>query len=129
MKTADFVMAVLKAFLPYASQNEKSWIIPNYIVSIMQKYLLPAAESDAERACMINKIFGILGDLKAMSFFVDIVAIVQPTIVANIEKCNADDSKQQLREGIESFLNVLPDTESKNLFAQLLTKLWAKEIQ
>lgn len=85
--------------------------------------MLSAAQSDAERASIINKLVKLLCDLKSMPFFGDIVAIVQPTIVTNIEKCQDTDAKQQLRNGIESLLNVLPDAESKTLFTQTFNKL------
>lgn len=93
------------------------------VVLICQKYMLSAADSDGGRVCVINKILKTLTDLKSLPFFSDLVAIIQPTIVANINKCTAVDSKQQLRSAIESFLNVLPDTEPKTLFTQILNKL------
>lgn len=85
--------------------------------------MLLADQSDTDRASVINKLVKLLCDLKPMPFFGDIVAIVQPTIVTNIEKCHDSDAKQQLRNGIESLLNVLPDSESKTLFTQTLNKL------
>lgn len=95
-----------------------------FVIFLFQKYMLPKNQSDAERASLINKMVKLLGDLKSVSFFGDLVAIVQPTIIANIGKCNDIDAKQQLRNGIESFLNLLPDdSESKILFAQTLNKL------
>lgn len=87
--------------------------------------MLPVAQSDAERARVINKMVNLLGSLKSTPFFGDLLAIVHPTIVANIEKCQRDpDAKQQLRKGIESLLNALPDdSESKILLAQTLNKI------
>lgn len=58
-----------------------------------------------------------------MPFFGDLVAIMQPTIVTNAEKCQEVDAKQQFRNGIESLLNILPNAESKTLFTQILNKL------
>lgn len=85
--------------------------------------MLSVAQSDAERASVINKLVKLLCDLKSMPFFGDIVAIVQPTIVTNIEKCQDSDAKQQLRNAIGSLLNVLPDSDSKTLFTQTFNKL------
>lgn len=86
--------------------------------------MLSVAQSDADRANVINKMVKQLGNLKSVSFFDDLVAIVQPTILTNMEKCHDSDAKQQLRSGIETFVNVLPDgSESKTLFTQTLNKL------
>lgn len=87
--------------------------------------MISATQADAERASVINRMVKLLGDLKSTSFFGDLVAIVHPTIVNNMEKCQNDpDAKQQLRKGIESLLNALPDdSESKTLLTQTLNKL------
>lgn len=85
--------------------------------------MLPAAQSDAERMCVINKLVKLLCDLKSVPFFGDLVTIVQPTLVLNIEKCEDVNVKQQLRNSIESLLTAVTDAESKTLFTQILNKL------
>lgn len=100
-------------------------VITQFVIFLLQKYMLPAAQTDAERASVINKVVKLLSDLKSMPFFGDLVAIVHPTIANNMEKCQSDpNAKQQLRKGIETLLNALPDdSESKTLLAQTLNKL------
>lgn len=87
--------------------------------------MLTSVESDIERANLLRKVFKLLCDLKSMYFFGDLVTSVQTILINNIEKCNDLDSKEILRNGIESLVVHLPDTESKTLFTQTLNKLTA----
>lgn len=85
--------------------------------------MLPATLFDRERANTVTKLMRLVYNMKVMPFFVEIAAIAQPIIVTNAEKCQDVDAKQQLRNGIGSLLNVLPDSETKTIFAQTFNKL------
>lgn len=82
-----------------------------------------AAETDAERANLLNKIIKMLCDLSMLPFFTDIVISVQSTIVGYIEKIGDSASKQLLRPNIESLIARLPDSESKMLFTKILNEI------
>lgn len=82
-----------------------------------------AAETDAERANLLNKIIKMLCDLSMLPFFTDIVISVQSTIVGYIEKIEDSASKQLLRPNVESLIARLPDSESKMLFTKILNEI------
>lgn len=82
-----------------------------------------AAETDAERANLLNKIIKMLCDLSMLPFATDIVISVQSTIVSYIEKIEDSASKQLLRPNVESLIARLPDSESKMLFTKILNEI------
>lgn len=82
-----------------------------------------AAETDAERANLLNKIIKMLCDLSILPFSTDIVISVQSTIVSYIEKIEDSASKQLLRPNVESLIARLPDSESKMLFTKILNEI------
>lgn len=85
--------------------------------------MLSSAETDTERANVLSKVIKVLCDLKSMPFFNDLVTSVQPVLISNIEKCNEPQSKDLLREAVESLLIHITDSESKTLFTQTVSKL------
>lgn len=85
--------------------------------------MLMAAETDAERANLLNKIIKMLCDLSMLPFSTDIVISVQSTIVSYIEKIEDSASKQLLRPNVESLIARLPDSESKMLFTKILNEI------
>lgn len=85
--------------------------------------MLMAAETDAKRANLLNKIIKMLCDLSILPFSTDIVISVQSTIVSYIEKIEDSASKQLLRPNVESLIARLPDSESKMLFTKILNEI------
>lgn len=85
--------------------------------------MLSSVGTDIERANLLGKTIKLLCDLKSMAFFNDLVISVQPVLVSNIDKCMEPDSKDLLRQSVDSLLVHMPDSESKTLLTQTRNKL------
>lgn len=86
--------------------------------------MLPATETDADRGLVLTKMLKMLITLHSMPFFGEILVIVQPILVKNIDNCEASCLKL-LRQEVELCLSQLPDaSEAKTLLTQTLSKLY-----